>query len=98
MTCDSVKVLRADEKNLVLDLKGTKIPWEWAKLSGEDYGNLARTLFVEEKAESHLLLGVFLFVEGNDEKAEDHFAKAIVMEPKVTRQTVADIRASVRSK
>lgn len=92
---EKVKVVGSDEKTLNLEQGGSGLPMPWSRISAVDRLNLARAFLKDDSIDDHLLAAVLALAAGRGEVADDHFAKAQVLDPKNGTARVKEIRAAL---
>ena len=92
---EAAKVVGADEKSLSLEVGGGGFPLPWSRLSADDRLNLACAFLKEDSSDDHLLAAVLALGAGRDGFAEEHFAKALALDPQNGTARVKEIRTAL---
>jgi hypothetical protein len=93
----AVTVVGADDKELLIEMGGGKLPVPWNKLDQrKDMLNLARAFAKEDAPADHLLKAVFLLVNGMNDEAEDAFLKALELKLPGGAEAVESARQSLK--
>ena len=92
---EAVKVVGADEKTLSLEQGGGGFPLSWSWLSADDRLNLARAFLKEDSIDDQMLVAVLALAVGQGDYADEHFAKAEVLDPQNGTARVKEVRAAL---
>lgn len=92
---EAVKVLSADEKTLLVEYRGSKLPFEWPKLRArEDCLNLALAFCTSPKVDDWVLRAVFQIANGKKDEAEQSLAQAVAADPETGPVAVLEVRGA----
>ena len=92
---EAVKVVGADEKSLSLEQGGGGFPLSWSWLSAGDRLNLACAFLKEDSIDDQMLAAVWALAAGRGDVADEHFAKAEVLDPQNGTARVKEIRGAL---
>lgn len=92
---DKFPLLGADEKNLTVSIQNNPLPVAWKTLGNADRLAIAKALCAgDDDVEGLLCLAVFLFADGESDKAEECAAKAALRDPKAAEGMKAGLGAA----
>ena len=83
----------ADEKNLAVEIQGNAMPVNWKTLNMSDRVSVAKAVCSDDDAESLLSVAIFLYADGDPQKADDYLAKAALKDSKLAEAVKANLAA-----
>jgi len=83
----------ADEKNLAVEIQGNAMPVNWKTLNMSDRVSVAKAVCSDDDAESLLAVAIFLYADGDPQKADDYLAKAALKDSKLAEMVKASLAA-----